>query len=411
MQTQVIPPTETTTAARIRLEGLVKSFATPTGKVRAVGGVDLDISKGETRRPARPERRGQVDPDRHAARAAATRHRPGRAVRRARRRRRSTKGRSARCCRPAASCAGSRSASSSTMMASLYPDPLPVDEVLELAGIGAVRASGAPRSSRAARRSACASRSRSSCNPELLVLDEPTVGDGRRGAPRVLDDDARRSRPRAAPCCSRRTTSRRRTPTPTASSLMAARSRRRRRAADRDQGAWSGRARSARRCPAPTLGALGRLPGVTAPSGAATPSCCAAPTPTRRSARCSTSTRTRATSRSAAPGLEEAFLELTATTTTTRRPTDELARYTRFELLRTFRNRRFFVFSLGFPLVLYFLIAGPNRNEHDLGGSRPLGAALLHGRPRRVRRDERPCSRAARASPASARSAGTASCG
>ena len=32
--------------------------------------------------------------------------------------------------------------------------------------------------------------------------------------------------------------------------------------------------------------------------------------------------------------------------------------YTRYEILRTFRNRRFFVFSLGFPLVLYFLIAG-----------------------------------------------------
>jgi ABC-2 type transport system permease protein len=43
--------------------------------------------------------------------------------------------------------------------------------------------------------------------------------------------------------------------------------------------------------------------------------------------------------------------------------------YTRFELLRTFRSRRFFIFSLGFPLVLYFAIAGPNRNEHDLGGS------------------------------------------
>ena len=41
----------------------------------------------------------------------------------------------------------------------------------------------------------------------------------------------------------------------------------------------------------------------------------------------------------------------------------------RYELLRTFRNRRFFFFSLGFPLVLYFLIAAPNRNEHDLGGT------------------------------------------
>src|SRR5581483_4213922 len=32
--------------------------------------------------------------------------------------------------------------------------------------------------------------------------------------------------------------------------------------------------------------------------------------------------------------------------------------YLRYELLRTFRNRRFFVLSLVFPLVLYLLIAG-----------------------------------------------------
>ena len=45
------------------------------------------------------------------------------------------------------------------------------------------------------------------------------------------------------------------------------------------------------------------------------------------------------------------------------------AAYIRYELLRTFRNRRFFIFSFGFPLVLYFLIAGPNRHESSLGGS------------------------------------------
>lgn len=43
--------------------------------------------------------------------------------------------------------------------------------------------------------------------------------------------------------------------------------------------------------------------------------------------------------------------------------------YTRFELLRAFRNRRFFIFSFGFPLVLYFLIAGPQRNTGDLAGT------------------------------------------
>lgn len=41
--------------------------------------------------------------------------------------------------------------------------------------------------------------------------------------------------------------------------------------------------------------------------------------------------------------------------------------YTRLELLRTFRNTRFFIFSLVFPLLLFFVIAGPNRHQ-TLGG-------------------------------------------
>jgi ABC-2 type transport system permease protein len=43
--------------------------------------------------------------------------------------------------------------------------------------------------------------------------------------------------------------------------------------------------------------------------------------------------------------------------------------YTRYELLRTFRNRRFFLLSLGFPLVLYFTIAAPNNGVANLSGS------------------------------------------
>jgi ABC-2 type transport system permease protein len=43
--------------------------------------------------------------------------------------------------------------------------------------------------------------------------------------------------------------------------------------------------------------------------------------------------------------------------------------YLRCELLRALRNRRFFALSIGFPLALYLLIAGPNRNETDLAGS------------------------------------------
>jgi ABC-2 type transport system permease protein len=43
--------------------------------------------------------------------------------------------------------------------------------------------------------------------------------------------------------------------------------------------------------------------------------------------------------------------------------------YIRYELLRTIRNRRFFLLSLGFPLVLYFLIAAPNRKVHNFNGT------------------------------------------
>jgi ABC-2 type transport system permease protein len=52
-----------------------------------------------------------------------------------------------------------------------------------------------------------------------------------------------------------------------------------------------------------------------------------------------------------------------------------MSTYLRYELLRTFRNGRFFIFSIGFPLILYFLIAGPNRHDHDFfstGISAPL---------------------------------------
>ena len=37
--------------------------------------------------------------------------------------------------------------------------------------------------------------------------------------------------------------------------------------------------------------------------------------------------------------------------------------YVRYELLRTFRNQRFLLFSLGFPLLLFVLVAGPNKHE------------------------------------------------
>jgi ABC-2 type transport system permease protein len=45
------------------------------------------------------------------------------------------------------------------------------------------------------------------------------------------------------------------------------------------------------------------------------------------------------------------------------------ATYVRYELVRTFRARRFFFISLVFPVVLYYMIAAPNRDEHDLAGT------------------------------------------
>ena len=42
--------------------------------------------------------------------------------------------------------------------------------------------------------------------------------------------------------------------------------------------------------------------------------------------------------------------------------------YVRYELLRLVRNKRFFIFSLGFPLALYLTIGGSNKNQSvDLG--------------------------------------------
>jgi ABC-2 type transport system permease protein len=53
------------------------------------------------------------------------------------------------------------------------------------------------------------------------------------------------------------------------------------------------------------------------------------------------------------------------------------ATYIRYELLRTFRNRRFFFFSVGFPFVIFLLIAAPNRNVHNFD-STGLSAPLFY---------------------------------
>lgn len=46
--------------------------------------------------------------------------------------------------------------------------------------------------------------------------------------------------------------------------------------------------------------------------------------------------------------------------------------YVRYEVLRSFRNRRFLILTLAFPLVLYFTISTANRHQHFDGVSFPL---------------------------------------
>ena len=46
------------------------------------------------------------------------------------------------------------------------------------------------------------------------------------------------------------------------------------------------------------------------------------------------------------------------------------ATYIKYELLRTVRNKRSFIFSLIFPLVMFFLLAAPNKNNHNFGGTK-----------------------------------------
>lgn len=45
------------------------------------------------------------------------------------------------------------------------------------------------------------------------------------------------------------------------------------------------------------------------------------------------------------------------------------ATYLRYELVRTLRNRRFFLLSLGFPILIYLLIALPNRHVNRFDGT------------------------------------------
>jgi ABC-2 type transport system ATP-binding protein len=157
----------------IRLRGLTKSFPGRDGAVRAVDRIDVDVAAGETVALLGPNGAGKsttidmvlglLDPDAGDVRVFG--RDPHEAV--------------------AAGIVGAMLQTGGLirdltarelveMVASLYPDPLPVDEVLDLVGIRAI----------ADRRTQKLSGGETQrvrfaialvANPELLVLDEPTV--------------------------------------------------------------------------------------------------------------------------------------------------------------------------------------------------------------------------------------------
>jgi ABC-2 type transport system ATP-binding protein len=165
----------------IRLEGLVKSWRGPSGPVHAVRGIDVTISRGETVALLGPNGAGKsttIDmilglarPD--AGHLSVFGRSPPDAVK---------AGLVGGMLQTGALIRGLSARELVAMVASLYPDPLDIDEVLELAGLmdaaeqRTEKLSGG-QTQRARFAVAVVS------NPELLILDEPTVAmdvEGRR---------------------------------------------------------------------------------------------------------------------------------------------------------------------------------------------------------------------------------------
>jgi ABC-2 type transport system ATP-binding protein len=163
----------TLTTTGIRLDGLVKTFRTPNGPVEAVRGVDIAIEPGETVALLGPNGAGKsttidmllglAEPD--AGTVTLFGGTPQDAI---------GAGRVGAMLQTGALLRDLTVRELIAMMAALYPEPLGVDEVLELCGLTAAAEQRTEKLS-----GGQAQRVRFACalvaDPDLLVLDEPTV--------------------------------------------------------------------------------------------------------------------------------------------------------------------------------------------------------------------------------------------
>jgi ABC-2 type transport system ATP-binding protein len=161
------------TTTGIRLDGLVKTFRTPNGPVEAVRGVDIAIEPGETVALLGPNGAGKsttidmllglAEPD--AGTVSLFGGTPQDAI---------AAGRVGAMLQTGALLRDLTVRELIAMMAALYPQPLGVEEVLELTGLQAAAQQRTEKLS-----GGQAQRVRFACalvaDPDLLVLDEPTV--------------------------------------------------------------------------------------------------------------------------------------------------------------------------------------------------------------------------------------------